>query len=244
MKIALQTLILLFTLVQAGPSGWAKEASLPAGSKKHEWNWLTDEDKTRLLHSIPASPAPGSDIDQSDLAAVLGVQAARTPADIAEAKYDEHFRLGMISNVLDPSFKEENYAKAFALLQHVDQDEYLLNSTLKKEYRRPRPYQAHHEVKPLFEVKDYSYPSGHASGSRTLALVLALYFPEKKADLLRRSDAVGRSRVVAGVHYPSDVEQGKKLADALVEALNSNAAFQKDLADAQAELKAKPLPSK
>jgi acid phosphatase (class A) len=214
----------------------ANPAELPAGSKKKEWNWLSQEDQARLLKSIPPAPKPGSAEDKSDLEGVLKMQTARTPADIAEAKYDEHFRLGMISNVLDPKFTEDHFPVAFALLKHVDQDEYLLNSTLKKKYQRPRPYQASPEVKPLFAVDGYSYPSGHASGSRTFALVLALFFPEKKSELLARSDAVGRSRIVAGVHYPSDVEEGKKLADALVSALQANDAFKQDLAAAQAEI--------
>jgi acid phosphatase (class A) len=243
MKNVLKIFFVLLTLVQANGIAWGKEAQLPAGSKKQEWNWLSQDDKARLMKSIPPSPTLGSDLDKSDLAAVLAMQKARTPADIAEANDDQHFSLGMISKVLDPHFTEENYPKAFALLKHVDQDEYVLNSTLKKEYQRLRPYQQHKEVQPLFQVKDYSYPSGHASGSRTLALILALYLPEKKSALLARSDAVGRSRIVAGVHYPSDVEQGKKLADALVDALLANAAFQKDLAEAQAEFKAKPLGS-
>ncbi len=48
--------------------------------------------------------------------------------------------------------------------------------------------------------------------------------------------SLGRSRIVAGVHYPSDVEEGKKLADALVSALLANDAFKRDLAAAQAEI--------
>ena len=240
MTDALKIFVLLFAFIQTGSTGWSKESKLPPGSKKAEWNWLTDEDKGRLMQSIPPKPVPGSDLDKSDLQGVLDLQKSRTAADIAEAKYDQHFRLGMIANVLDSHFTEKNYVKAFDLLKHVDQDEYLLNSTLKKENRRLRPYQEHVEVKPLFEVEDYSYPSGHASGSRTLAEILGLYFPDKKADLLARSDAVGRSRIVAGVHYPSDVDEGKKLADALVEALQANAAFRKDLAQAEAEIKAKP----
>jgi acid phosphatase (class A) len=162
MKNVLKIFFVLLTLVQANGIAWGKEAQLPAGSKKQEWNWLSQDDKARLMKSIPPSPTLGSDLDKSDLAAVLAMQKARTPADIAEANDDQHFSLGMISKVLDPHFTEENYPKAFALLKHVDQDEYVLNSTLKKEYQRLRPYQQHKEVQPLFQVKDYSYPSGLA----------------------------------------------------------------------------------
>jgi acid phosphatase (class A) len=205
-----------------------------------EWNWLTPQDKDRLLHSIPPAPLPGSPIDQQDLQGVLSLQASRTPQDIAEAQNDKKFRLEIVAGMLGPTFTKQNYPVVFALLDHVNQNEYLLNSTLKKEYQRPRPFEGHSEVKALFSVDGFSYPSGHTSGAYTLAEIIAVLFPDQKSALLARAAAVGRSRIVAGVHYPSDVDQGKTLADALVAALLANPAFQKDLAAAQAEIAGKP----
>jgi acid phosphatase (class A) len=203
---------------------------------KHEWNWLGKEDKLRLLDSIPPAPLPDSAQDKADLQGVLQLQASRTPADIAEARDDEKFRLEIVAGPLGPDFTAQKYPAAFALLERVQQDESVLNSTLKKEYKRLRPYEAHPEVKALFEVGQFSYPSGHTSGAYTLAIILGELFPEKKAAFLARAEAVGRSRIVAGVHYPSDVEQGKNLAQALSAALLANADFQRDLSAVKAEI--------
>jgi acid phosphatase (class A) len=210
--------------------GWAAEA----GSHP-KWNWLTEDDKARLLQSIPPAPAPGSDTDKQDLAEVLHAQATRTPAEIAEAKDDKNFRLDIVARVLGPSFTEKNDPATFALAQKALEDDSLLVSTLKKENGRRRPFQAHPEVHALFSVEHESYPSGHSSGSHILADVLSEVYPAQKAALEARAVAVAHSRVVAGVHYPSDIEEGKKLADALIAALNANPAFQKSLAAARAE---------
>lgn len=219
--------------------GTGARASTDINSQKSEpkWSWLTENDKTRLLNSIPPKPALGSELDNKDLATVLKFQAARTPQDIAEAFNDKKFRLEFVSaGVLSPNFTAENFPKSFALLIHVNQDESLLNSTLKKQNQRLRPFQSHPEVHALFSVDQYSYPSGHASGSTVLAAILGELFPDKKEALLARAEAVCRSRVIAGVHYPSDIEEGKKLGRALVDALLANPDFQKDLAAARSEL--------
>ena len=230
LKFTAVALLTCFVLASQAASAATMNQPKPA------WHWLTEDDKAALLKSIPPAPAPGSALDQQDLQAVLQLQSTRTPQDIAEAQDDKKFRLEIISRVLDQPFTKKSYPIAFALLDKVNQDEYFLNITLKKEYQRPRPFEGHSEVKALFPVDGYSYPSGHTSGAYTLAEMLAVFFPDKKDALLARAAAVGRSRIVAGVHYPSDVDEGKKLADALVAALLANAAFQKDLAPAQAEV--------
>jgi membrane-associated phospholipid phosphatase len=124
-------------------------------------------------------------------------------------------------------------------LLHTMQDESSISFELKKKYQRPRPYRAHPEVKALFPVDQYSYPSGHASGSFVLAAVLGELFPDKKSALMARADVVAQSRVIAGVHYPSDIEQGKVLGQAIMNVFLAHAAFQRDLAAAKSEIAAK-----
>jgi acid phosphatase (class A) len=205
--------------------------------QKKQWNWLSKDDKKQLLQSIPPAPAAGSPTDQADLAEVLKLQASRTRAEIAEAMFDKTFRLEIVTHgVLNSNFSPQNFPITFKLLQHVNEDESLLNSTLKNQYARPRPFAAQPEVHPLFKVEQFSYPSGHASGSRILADILGELFPAKKAALLARADAVAHGRVIAGVHYPSDIKEGAQLAQALSDALLANPAFQTDLAAAKAEI--------
>jgi hypothetical protein len=147
----------LFRLTAAMVLGFAV-ANLPAAfaasgqmnKPPPRWNWLNEDDKKNLLQSIPPAPTLGSALDQQDVQGVLKLQATRTPQDIAEALSDKNFRLEIVARPLGPSFTKTDYPVTFALLDRVNEDEYLLNSTLKKEYKRLRPFQSHPEVKALF----------------------------------------------------------------------------------------------
>lgn len=83
-----------------------------------------------------------------------------------------------------------------------------------------------------------SYPSGHALIGYGWALILAELIPEKTTELTARGRAFGDSRVICGVHWPSDVEAGRVLAGALVARLHAEPAFQADLATARSEIEA------
>jgi acid phosphatase (class A) len=228
------------------PRGFAADTSSTATStsslkpnKQTPWHWLREADKEVLLKAIPAVPLPGSDQDKADLQAVLKAQAARTPKDIEEAKADEKFTMDLVTNVVGPDFTPKNYPVTFDLLKRLLDDESFLTSTLKEEYKRNRPYQDHPEVKNLFPAKQYSYPSGHASGSRILMLILAQLFPDKATALINRANTIAQSRVNAGVHYPSDIIAGNAVAHALEFAIQDNPEFQNDLAKAKAEISRK-----
>jgi acid phosphatase (class A) len=226
----------LFSLLAVSLATLAVRAA-EAGAKEH-WSWLSESDKARLLNSIPPAPLPGSDLDKQDLQDVLHVQATRSKDEIAEAMDDEKFRMDIVARVLGPSFTPQNDPATFELAKRALEDDGLLVSTLKDKYGRKRPYQAHPEVHELFEASHASYPSGHSSGSHILAEVLGDVFPAKESELMARADAVAHSRVVAGVHYKSDIEEGAVLAKALHEALLANPEYQKSLAAAKAEVAA------
>jgi len=93
----------------------------------------------------------------------------------------------------------------------------------KKKFDRPRPYLTHPELKPCIELESSkAYPSGHATISRVYARILAVLFPERQFQILKRGDEVALNRVIGGVHHPSDVVAGKMLGDSIAdEYLNS-----------------------
>ncbi|MBI2468833.1 MAG: phosphatase PAP2 family protein [Candidatus Rokubacteria bacterium] len=53
-----------------------------------------------------------------------------------------------------------------------------------------------------------SFPSGHASQTVAIAVVLAAVYPRLTLPLYVAAGAVGLSRLILGVHYPSDVLAG------------------------------------
>jgi acid phosphatase (class A) len=83
----------------------------------------------------------------------------------------------------------------------------------------------------------YSYPSGHSTFGAMTAILLADMIPEKRAELFARGWQFGESRVVGGVHFPTDVDAGRIEATAMVALMMQNAAFRTDLAAARAELR-------
>jgi undecaprenyl-diphosphatase len=82
----------------------------------------------------------------------------------------------------------------------------LLYRRLKRWTRRPRPYRvcvgviAH--VPPLDE---FSFPSGHTLQAVSFSIVAMYWFPSLSPLLLGFTALVAASRVILGLHYPSDV---------------------------------------
>ena len=85
----------------------------------------------------------------------------------------------------------------------------LLYKWLKHKTHRPRPYQVHQDVfvtgKPLDR---FSFPSGHTLHAVAFGLVALFYFPLLAIILMPYIVMVGMSRVILGLHYPSDVLAG------------------------------------
>jgi undecaprenyl-diphosphatase len=66
----------------------------------------------------------------------------------------------------------------------------------------------------------FSFPSGHAAASMSVAVVYGAAFPIWAAPLLLGALMVGFSRVRLGVHYPSDVLVGQLIAAATASMLS------------------------
>jgi acid phosphatase (class A) len=81
-----------------------------------------------------------------------------------------------------------------------------------------------------------SYPSGHAMTAWSWALVLAELKPAKADPILALGRDSGDSRVICGVHFPSDVEAGRTLGAAMVARLHADPAFERDLKKAKKEM--------
>jgi acid phosphatase (class A) len=229
-------LLLLLALTELSILGLHSEThTAPA---KPTYTYLTGNES--VWRTFPKAPVAGSAVDVSDLAVILAAQAHRTDEQKKEAFLDQKYRIALLSDVIDPEFSTK-YPETFILLEAVGTDAYLLNTQLKNLNARPRPYQLHPTlVTPLFPVVDTSYPSGHACGSMTQALVLGKIFPDRAEDLLKRARQVADSRVVAGVHNPSDIAAGQTVAELIFAELAKNPKFLKNLA---AALKTDSLPT-
>jgi undecaprenyl-diphosphatase len=80
---------------------------------------------------------------------------------------------------------------------------------LKRHLVRERPYVAHAAVHCATRPLDrYSFPSGHTLHAVSFTVVATHYFPELALALIPFAALVALSRVVLGLHYPTDVAAG------------------------------------
>jgi acid phosphatase (class A) len=187
---------------------------------------------------IAPPPAPDSEAQKRDLKAVLDAQAVRTPAEIRRANETEQLSVFSFADVLGPSFNRDKLPKTAALFQQIYDDTLVLLKVGKDRWNRPRPFLVSKDVQPSGEQpKSSSYPSGNALLGHLYAIVLSDILPEKSAVIFARGRETGDNRVIAGVHYPSDLEGGRQAAVAIAAVLWTTPGFQKDLAAARAELR-------
>jgi undecaprenyl-diphosphatase len=85
----------------------------------------------------------------------------------------------------------------------------LLYKWLKGKTLRPRPYEVRQDIWLTGTPLDkFSFPSGHTLHAVVFSTVAITYYPQLSIVLLPFTLMVGLSRVVLGLHYPSDVLAG------------------------------------
>lgn len=90
---------------------------------------------------------------------------------------------------------------------------------LKGKTLRPRPYQVRQDICLTGKALDkFSFPSGHTLHAVVFTWVAITYFPQLAVLLILFTVLVGLSRVVLGLHYPSDVMAGALLGAFIAQA--------------------------
>lgn len=211
-------------------------ASVPGLATEAHYVGPQDVPLSRIL---APPPTPGSAEDQKDLAEVLEAQRTRTTEQSTRAIADYEFSISrQVLDTLGPNFTAARVPKTAKFLERCDDDARSILTATKTSWRRPRPFVTHPDVHPVGEQpSSWSYPSSHALQGYLNLMILADMVPEKSDALFARGREYGTSRILAGVHYPTDIEAGRLAATAIAVQLFRNTNFLRDFEEAKAELR-------
>jgi acid phosphatase (class A) len=188
-----------------------------------------------------APPSKISARTRQELDEMLAIQARRTPSDIQAARADRKTDVWQFAAALGlPPDEMRGLRELRSLAGQVEDDVRSYVRAAKKHFLRLRPY----EVEPLLAPcihnvrRDLSYPSGHAAYGYVMAYLLSEMVPERRRQLMARAQEFARQRVVCGVHFPSDIEAGRRGAEWLAQRLLQNEPYRAAAAPVARELRA------
>ena len=191
---------------------------------------------------LPPPPAPDSTEGRAELQIFHDTRALAGSARWKMAAQDAAFHMWpTFACALNAKLTPDKVPLTARLIRRTTADVGPIIGREKNFYNRPRPFTV---AKGKTCVSTYnlapngSYPSGHSTGGWTWTLVLAELVPSRAGQIIGRGRAFGESRVVCGVHFPSDVVAGETIATAVMSALQSNPDFIADRKAARAELDA------
>lgn len=192
------------------------------------------------IAALGAPPAPHTPAYNAEIDSILARQAKLTDRDKAIIMAEDHIEPAMILDpVLGKGYTKETHPALFKLLLHASSDAWRTGDEMQEYWNWQRPWLVDKRVQLLAKpITRPSYPSGHTTTNTVWAYVLSDLFPGKKDALLERASAIGYHRVDAGVHFPHDVEGGKRLAKLLYDRMRTNPDYQRELNAARLELKA------
>lgn len=200
---------------------------------------FVDAERDGLIAMMPAPPPDEGVAGAADLEAVYIIEGLRTPQLAREAAVDGDLpALEWARRALGPGYSPERQTAAFALFELVRADMTKVVDDIKaRGHQRARPHQRDPGVRPSLSIEGHgsnTWPSGRAAATRVWAAVLADLFPERAEALHAAARRSAHLRVIGGVHYPTDLIAGYRLADAFLAKLRVNPLYRCRLAAVRA----------
>ena len=139
--------------------------------------------------------------------------------------------------VLGPWFTQERLPRLAEFFARVGEDMKALDRAAKAPFLRARPTTVDPSLQPCVTLPaSTSYPSGSAMQAWVWGELLADMFPFQRAEIRERAERAAWGRVIGGVHFPSDLVGGKRLAMVYLAEAWKNSEFQRGVETSRAEL--------
>ena len=206
--------------------------------------YLSPKDLPDSLSLLPPPPSPDTAAFAADQEAYRTTRALRDTPRWALATEDANSSVTHVTETfscaLNAPITEEAMPILYTLMLRARADASRATTRAKDYYQRIRPFVTNKEAtcaprdEPVI-AKSGSYPSGHATAGWTLALILTEVAPDRTDAILARGYAYGRSRLVCGAHWLTDVDAGHILASAVVARLHADPTFRNQLEAAKVE---------
>lgn len=176
---------------------------------------------------LPGPPSPGSANFKNDFSILENYQVTRTKQQCDLAKSEVNFKhlLEFFQMPRGP-LTEAEVKKWQPFFDEIIKEAHPIIGKAKEHWSRPRPYFTDTKLHPCVNQEpSFAYPSGHATGGELFARVLSEIFPDRKDAIMQRGFQIGEDRLIGGVHHPSDVHDGRLLADRIFEDMQTNSNF-------------------
>ncbi len=195
----------------------------------------SDAPLVRLLQPPPCETCEETKAELDELAAL---ERGRTPEEAERAAADAARSVARFLEGGGISFDAAKLRECEGFFLVRRKEEKAAVDAAKDTFCRLRPFDTPgNALRPLAEAKpddSFSYPSGHATYGATIGFLLAEMLPEKRAEIYRRITDYAKSRMLAGVHFRSDVEAGKLFGAAIGASLFAKPEFRREFEEARA----------
>src|SRR5437867_765739 len=229
MRLVVLTLALL-----GAPALPARCEVVSGGSKVGQW-------KTWVLAAgneiqVPAPPAETSEQTKAELAELRQLQTERSPSANTAIQYYNAVpatqRWHDLAHTLARAEKQSlnRQARLAAILHTALHDAVIATWAAKYQFNRKPPSQMAPDVTPgvlitgAVSALEPSYPSEHAALAGTAVGILTSFFPKEEANLKAMAAEVGKTQLLMGANYRSDIDAGLTLGQAVAQKALARAA--------------------
>ena len=191
-----------------------------------------------LVGLLQPPPCETCEETKSEIDELATLERERTPEQESHATADVKMTVERFLEGAGIAFEPEKLRSCDKFFTRPRQEEKAAIDAAKDMFCRTRPYNTQgntlHPIEKAIPNDSFSYPSGHSAYGATMGFILAAMLPEKKAKILSRIADYAHSRMVAGVHFRSDVEAGKMIGAATAASLFADPDFRESFEGAKA----------
>ena len=201
----------------------ASRAPLPAASSGVEPRagaWQTFVIASAKAHPVPAAPDKAA--TQAEIEQLKALVSQRDTQALDQIAYWDtgapSYRWNeiILRQAVKRNLSSPASARPLALLHVAIYDAMVAAWDAKYTHNRPRPSEVDTRLTTaIANPRSPSYPSEYAVTAGAAQAVLSYLFPDDAAFFAQQAEAATRSRLLAGVEYPSDVAAGLELGKAV-----------------------------